>query len=185
MSLKNRPPKGTPASTTWLWGAPTRKRVQGEPVNQTSPSNVPQPVQSQHRIDHANHLTVFQLPDEIFLKVFSNFPTFQLEHAYHRIDQHGRSVADTRYFGREYGARHRVLVVFVQLCRSTRQKFLPWLWEHVQSLCVYPSSPERLECRRLAETMFRKQYRTLIAMPSLGVYVKCVPPYLIVPRVLA
>ena len=30
--------------------------------------------------------------------------------------------------------RHRVLLAFAQLRHSTRQKFLPWLWEHLQSL---------------------------------------------------
>jgi len=130
-------------------------------------------------------LIVFQLPDEIFINVFSNFPTFRLEHAYYRVDQASRSVIDTRYFSREYQARHRILVVFVELCRSTRRKFLPWLWEHVQSLCVHSPGLEEQECRRLAKTVFRRQSKTLVATPSLAVYVKCAPMYLIAPRGIA
>ena len=107
--------------------------------------------------------------------MFSNFPTFRLEHAYYRVDQSSRSVIDTRYFSREYEARHRILVAFVELCRSTRQKFLPWLWEHVQSLCVHSPGLEGQKCRQLAKTVFRRQSRTLIATPSLAVFVKCVP----------
>lgn len=117
--------------------------------------------------------------------MFSNFPTFKLEHTYYRVDQQNRSITDTRYFSREYQGRHRVLVAFVQLCRSTRRKFLPWLWEHVESLCVHSPSSEGQECRRLAKTVFRRQSRVLIATPSLAVYVKCVAVYLIAPQFVA
>ena len=109
--------------------------------------------------------------------MFSNFPTFKLGHAYYRVHQHNVTVMETRYFSRKYEARHRILLVFVQLCRSTRQKFLPWLWEHVQSWCVRSPGLEGRECRRLAKKMFRRQSGTLITTPSLAAYVKCVPLY--------
>ena len=119
--------------------------------------------------------------------MFSNFPTFNLEHAYYRVDLQDLSVGlpAIRYFSRSYEARHRILIVFVQLCRSTRRKFLPWLWEHVQSLCFRSPGLEGRQCRLLAKTVFRRQSRTLITTVSLAAYVKYVPLYPTVSHALA
>jgi len=71
-----------------------------------------------------------------------------------------------------------VLLVFTQLCRSTRRKFLPWLWEHVQSLCVRSPGLNELECRRVARRMFRRQSRVLAARPSLAAHVRAFSAHL-------
>lgn len=67
-----------------------------------------------------------------------------------------------------------MLLAFTQLCRSTRGKFLPWLWEHVQSLCVYLPGLEEQECRRMAKAVFRRQSKTLLTTPSFAAHVKYV-----------
>ncbi|KAF9647265.1 hypothetical protein BDM02DRAFT_3117408 [Thelephora ganbajun] len=154
MSFQDRPSKGTLVLKNWLRGLLTRRRVQvqGEPVNQTS--------------------LIFQLPDEIFINIFSNFFGLRLEYAYYRIFLHNKRFMIGRYFGHGYETRRRVLLAFTQLCRSTRRKFLPWLWEHVQSLCVCLTALDEQGCRRLAVKVFQGQSRTLVATPSLAVHVK-------------
>ena len=57
-----------------------------------------------------------------------------------------RLVIDTRYFSSTYRTSHRVLLAFTQLCRFARQKFLPWVWEHVESLYVRSPGLEQQEC---------------------------------------
>ena len=109
--------------------------------------------------------------------MFSHFPTLKLEHAYYRIDA---PFTYSWHFSHAYGARHRILLAFTRLCRSTRRKFLPWLWEHVQSLCVHLPGLGGPEYYELAERVFRKQSRTLVATPSLAAHVKYAPPNLMV-----
>ena len=91
--------------------------------------------------------------------------------AYRKVN--GYSVlTEALYFSDEYATRHRVLLAFTQLCHSTRQKFLPWLWEHVQPLYVRSPETRGLESHYLAEIVFQGQSRTLMANPSLTIYVK-------------
>ena len=112
--------------------------------------------------------------------MFSNFSAFRLEQVYYKFDHQHGLITDTRYFSRMYETRRRVLLAFSQLCRFARQKFLPWVWEHVQSLCVRLPGLGQQECRWMAREMFQGQSRTLIARPSLAIHVRYIPPHLMV-----
>jgi hypothetical protein len=142
MSLEVRPAEGASVLTNWLRRLSIYKRVQGQPANQTSLSNASH---TRSESTHA-HLSTGARP-------LPSQPA-------HGIRQ------GTRYPFRAYKARHCILLAFTQLCRSTRQKFLPWLWEHVQTVCVYSPGLKEQDCRRLAEEMFQGQPRTLAVTPS-------------------
>ena len=129
--------------------------------------------------------TSISAPGEIFINAFSNFPIFRLEQAYYKVDRHDWLViVDTRYFSSEYGTRHRVLFASARPCCSMRQKFLPWLWECVQCLCIRPPRLEEHKCRRMTKE-FRRKPRPLAPKLPFAVRVKYVPLYLVLSLALA
>lgn len=109
-----------------------------------------------------------------FVEILSHFATFKLHELDYRIDQLREVVVTTRHLPRKYAARHRMLLTLTQVCRDMREKFLPWLLEHVQSLCVHTGSEsdgEKRECRRLASKLLLRQMKMVVVSPPLAAHV--------------
>ena len=82
---------------------------------------------------------------------------------------------DTRHLPRAYGARHRMLLALTQVCHDMREKFTPWLLEHVQLLCIYTGSEsdaEKRERRHRSRKLLYAQLKVLVASPSLAAHVQ-------------
>ena len=82
---------------------------------------------------------------------------------------------ETRHLPRAHAARHRMLFTLTQVCHDMREKFTPWLVEHVQSLCAHSESEsdeEKRERRRLARKSLLGQVKVLVASPSLAAHVQ-------------
>ena len=179
MSFKDqdRPPKGKGLSAlaNWLRAHPISKKVRRKRTNRTSLSNSPRlSIESLHNVDPPfHHPTVFQLPDEIFVQIFSNLPTYQPENAYYGVDLWDRPTKGLPCFSSVYRTRQRVLLALTQVCRSMRQKFLPWLWEHLQYL---PGRSNGTVDYWWAWEALREQSRVLIATPSLAACVRYAYP---------
>ena len=120
-------------------------------------------------------VSVFNLPDEMFIEILSYFATFKLHELYYRVDQLVEPVAETRHLPREHAARHQILLTLTQVCHGMRKKFSPWLLEHVQSLCVYTGSESdgrKRERRLLARKSLLRQVKVLVTSPPLAAHVR-------------
>ena len=120
-------------------------------------------------------VSVFNLPDDIFVEILSHFAAFKVHELYYRVDQQWEAVMPMQHLPREYAARRQMLFTLTQVCRGMREKFTPWLLEHIQSLFVYigyESDKKKQEHRQLVKKSLLRQMKMLAASPSLAAHVR-------------
>lgn len=107
--------------------------------------------------------SVFQLPDELFLEVFTHFPVLKWSDLYYRYNHAWYTpIPDV------YGERIQALVALSATCRAMRYRFLPEVWERSITCLRRWRRSEQIPSRLYL------QCQTLLNNRSLASYVKLV-----------